>query len=126
MFDVAAWLESWSTGQAEAVLGFYAPACRYRDPATVEAIHGHDALRAHLAKVFTYWPEQRWEEVRRWDHADGAGLTLLWRAEITSPRSGRSVEFEGLDVLRFSDGKLTEQLIYFDPAVWRTLLPERE
>ncbi|HXF95398.1 MAG TPA: nuclear transport factor 2 family protein [Gemmatimonadales bacterium] len=123
MFDVAEWLRAWGEADADLVLAFYTPDCRYRDPATVTPLIGLDALRSHLLKVFAYWPEQRWEEVRRWEHADHQGLTLLWRAEITSPRSGRSVVFEGLDVLRFAGGRIAEQLIFFDPAAWRSLAP---
>lgn len=124
-FDVAGWLAAWSDADLERTLRFYAPDCRYRDPATKTELCGHAELHPHLQKVFGYWPEQRWEEVRRWTHADGAGLTLLWRVEITSPRSGRSVVFEGLDVLRLSGGKIAEQLIFFDPAAWRGLMPAR-
>lgn len=124
-FDVAAWLEAWSDADLERALSFYAADCRYRDPATPRALGGLAGLRPHLEKVFAYWPEQRWEEVGRWEHADGQGLTLLWRAEITSPRSSKSVQFDGLNLLRFAGGKIVEQMIFFDPALWRGLMPAK-
>jgi steroid delta-isomerase-like uncharacterized protein len=122
MFNVQAWLDAWNDGDLDRVLEFYAEGVRYRDPA-VEELTGLVAMRQHLTKVFAYWPEQEWSEVRRWEHADRLGLTLLWRAEITSPRSGKVAQFEGIDVMRFSGGKIAELLVFFDPAGWRALNP---
>lgn len=122
MFDVQAWLDRWNDGDLEGVLALHAEDVRYRDPA-VEELVGRAALREHLRKVFAYWPEQEWSEVRRWPHADHLGLTLLWRAEITSPRSGKVAQFEGVDVMRFTGGKIAELLIFFDPAGWKALNP---
>ncbi len=122
-FDLAGWLRAWSDADLERTLSYYSPDCRYRDPATRGPLVGHTGLRSHLERVFVSWPEELWEEVRHWDHADGQGLTLHWRATITSPRSGKGVQFEGLDLLRFAGGKIVEQLICFDPAPWRALMP---
>ncbi|WP_085810161.1 nuclear transport factor 2 family protein [Sphingomonas sp. TZW2008] len=81
----ADWLAAWTAKDVPALLGFYAPDCRYFDPQTAAGITGHDALRTYLTGLFaatppmTYTPDETWPIpggfCGRWycDVADGGG-----------------------------------------------------
>jgi hypothetical protein len=62
----ARWLAAWSAKDVEALLGFYAPDCRYVDQQVPHGIEGHDALRAYLTGLFgatlpmRYDPDEVW------------------------------------------------------------------
>ena len=91
------YLAGWNTADADRILEIFLTDAIYADPSAPDRIVGRDAIRQHVEKVLRYWPEQEWIELRQWPHADG--LTLLWRATITSPISGKDVTFEGVDIL---------------------------
>jgi len=115
------YLDAWSAGDAETIVACFHPEARFRDPSMAQAIAGRHAIRKHVEKVLRYWPEEEWEVLRHWDH--DTGVTLHWRATITSPWTGRDVTFDGLNVAEVSDGLIVELLVVFDPAVWRGLVP---
>lgn len=60
------WLAAWTAKDVEALIGFYAPNCTYKDPQTAAGIVGHDALRGYLTGLFaatppmTYTPDEVW------------------------------------------------------------------
>ena len=76
----ADWLAAWSAKDVDALLGYYAEDCVYRDPQTATGITGHDALRSYLTQLFaampptTYTPDELWRT--------DAGYCARWYAEI--------------------------------------------
>lgn len=118
------YLEAWNEGDPGVIAGMFTDAAKYKDPSVDRPLEGRDEIREHAEKVLRNWPEQHWIRLRHWDHASGG--TVLWRATITSPRSGRDVTFDGLDLFEIAeDGLIAELLVHFDPAKWRGLAPRR-
>lgn len=62
----ARWLAAWTAKDVEALLGFYAPDCRYVDQQVPHGITGHEALRGYLTGLFAatppmaYHPDETW------------------------------------------------------------------
>lgn len=116
------YVDAWNAGDANAILACFHDDARLGDPSLEQALAGRTAIRAHVEKVLRYWPEEEWVALRHWEHPRGA--TLLWRATITSPWTGRDVTFEGVYVMELEDGLISELLTFFDPALWRGLVPK--
>ncbi len=62
----ARWLAAWTAKDVDALLGFYAEDCVYKDPQTAGGLTGHEPLRAYLTGLFgatpamTYTPDEVW------------------------------------------------------------------
>lgn len=62
----ARWLAAWSAKDVEALLGFYAPDCRYVDQQVPHGLEGHAALRAYLTGLFGATPPMRYDPDEVW------------------------------------------------------------
>jgi uncharacterized protein (TIGR02246 family) len=116
------YFDAWNEGDAEAIAQCFHADARFHDPSLEEPLAGRSAIRAHVQKVLRYWPEEEWAALRHWEHRRGA--TLVWRATITSPWTGRDVTFEGVNIMELEDGLISELQVFFDPARWRGLVPK--
>lgn len=62
----ARWLAAWTAKDVDALCGFYADDCVYRDMQTAGGLNGNAALRAYLTGLFaatppmTYTPDETW------------------------------------------------------------------
>ena len=62
----ARWLQAWTDKDVDALCGFYAEDCSYKDPQVPAGLTGNAALRAYLTGLFaatppmTYTPEETW------------------------------------------------------------------
>ena len=62
----AAWLKAWTEKDVDALCGFYAEDCVYKDPQTAGGLTGGAALREYLTGLFaatpamTYTPDEVW------------------------------------------------------------------
>lgn len=67
----ARWLKAWSDKDVEALLGFYAPDCRYVDQQVPHGLEGHEALRAYLTGLFVATPPMRYDPDEIWPTEGG-------------------------------------------------------
>ena len=80
-------------------------------------------MRGHIAKIFESWPDMRFETRRlyvregvvtqEWT-ATATHSQTLRRGELEAPPSGRSVSWDGVDVIPFEDGLIKRKDVYSD------------
>jgi steroid delta-isomerase-like uncharacterized protein len=125
-------------GALQALIDRYNDAWNHHDLDTIVAMHARDmvfenhtageraegeAVRAHIASIFEAWPDIEFRTrrlylredlvVQEWT-ASATHSRELRRGEITSPPSGRRVEWEGLDVIPLEDGLIKRKDVYSD------------
>ncbi|AIJ24650.1 MULTISPECIES: nuclear transport factor 2 family protein [Amycolatopsis methanolica group] len=128
------WLTAWNSHDTEQVLALLHPRIEWDD--TVfwpEVIHGRDAMRTYVDRIWAVMPDVRFEEVQLFTApADGRAL-VLFRQEGSGPPQldpGKRFSTHGCDIfLGFTDGLLSRYLAQYEITdMMRQLgaLPPRE
>jgi ketosteroid isomerase-like protein len=115
-------LEAWNGQSSADVVAMYTDDVTYQDPNTDGAVEGSEAFGRYLDKLFSRW-QMHWE--LREDplpHADGKGVTALWKATLSPQGSDRSVEVEGMDLVLLDGEKIRHNEVWFDRAALAPLL----
>jgi steroid delta-isomerase-like uncharacterized protein len=110
----------WNNGDMSHVKELFAPEAVRREP-TERVFEGPEALAEHILGVRTHYPDLivTFEETI----FDGEKMVVKWRFRGTEKGvypggdftpSGNKVEFEGVDILRFEEGKIVEDSVYYD------------
>ncbi|MEW5736425.1 MAG: nuclear transport factor 2 family protein [Thermodesulfobacteriota bacterium] len=110
---VEKFLEAWNSQDVETVLNCYTEDCVYRDPNTRGEIHGHEAFRRYLTKLFVPW-KMHWALREPFLFEGGGGGAFLWRARIAPARGGEAVEIDGMDLVLVRDGRISRNDVNFD------------
>jgi ketosteroid isomerase-like protein len=94
----------------DAIMALVTPDFVFENVTGGERIAGAEAARAHIAAIFSRWPDLRFEErgpIRAGpDHA-----TAEWTARGTHP-DGRRIEWDGIDLLVMRDGRISRNAVY--------------
>jgi steroid delta-isomerase-like uncharacterized protein len=114
--------EAWNAQDLEAIVAMHAPDMVFANHTAGESAAGAD-VRDHIAKIFESWPDMRFETRRlyvregvvtqEWT-ATATHSETLHRGELEAPPSGRSVSWEGVDVIPFEDGLVKRKDVYSD------------
>src|SRR5262245_66517480 len=89
-------LDAWNTHDVERVVACYTPDLVYRDPNTRGDVHGADAFRRYLTKLFAAW-RMHWSPREIFALAGTSGSAALWRATLSPPDGEGSVAVDGMD-----------------------------
>ncbi len=66
-------------------------------------------MREHIAEIFRNWPDLRFTSRRLYTRE---GLVVSeWTAHATKP-DGKRIEWDGIDVFPFEDGKIKRKDVY--------------
>lgn len=106
-----------------------AMAARYRDDLEVEwlpvgVFHGKETVREFWAQVFAAVPDSRLAVTSLIVEGNQAVAEWRWRGTFSgSPyigihATGHAVDLRGCDVMRFADGLLSQESVYFDGLRW--------
>jgi steroid delta-isomerase-like uncharacterized protein len=116
------YLAAWNARDADRVAAFFASDATYDDRGAGAVAHGRDAIRAHVERVHSAFPDLEFELVRA---AHGDDFTAgEWRSRMTHSGSfdglaatGRVVRAAGVDVATLDDAGLIVHLdSYYDGA----------
>lgn len=113
-------LDAWNTHDVERVVAFYTPDLVYRDPNTRGEVHGVDAFRRYLRKLFASW-RMHWSVREVFPLAGTNGAAVLWRATLTPVGGDTTVEVEGMDLAVLEGERLKRNEVYFDRAALASL-----
>ncbi len=105
-------LGAWNSQEVERVVACYTPDLVYRDPNTRGDVHGADAMRRYLTKLFARW-QMHWSLREAYPLAGGAAV--LWRATIGVP-GGPAATVDGMDLVLLRDERIARNDVYFDRA----------
>jgi steroid delta-isomerase-like uncharacterized protein len=114
--------DAWNAQDLEAIVAMHAPDMVFANHTAGESASGA-AVRSHIAKIFESWPDMRFETRRlyvregvvtqEWT-ATATHSQALHRGELEAPPSGRSVSWDGVDVIPFEDGLIKRKDVYSD------------
>jgi len=113
------WMALWNAHDREGLVGLTTGDVVWEDLTFwPEVVHGHDALRRYIDKIFEIMPDVEFEERCRFFAADEARANVLWRMRGSGPprlAPDKRFEFEGCDIfLGFHDGRLSHYQAAYD------------
>jgi steroid delta-isomerase-like uncharacterized protein len=119
---IAAYNDAWNAHDVESIGSMHAPDMVFENHTAGERAEGAAALE-HIAGIFESWPDIEFRTrrlyvredlvVQEWT-ASATHSKPLRRGEIVAAPSGRRVEWDGMDVIPFENGKVKRKDVYSD------------
>ena len=119
---IAEYNDAWNAHDLERIRALHAPDMVFENHTAGERAEG-DAAIAHIAAIFDAWPDIAFTTrrlyvredlvVQEWT-ASATHVRPLKRGDIVAEPSGRRIEWKGLDVIPFEDGKIKRKDVYSD------------
>lgn len=114
--------DAWNAQDLDAIVAMHAPDMVFANHTAGESAQGEE-VRGHIARIFAAWPDMRFE-TRRLYVREGV-VTQEWtatathaqamrRGDIEAPPSGRTVSWDGIDVIPFEAGLIKRKDVYSD------------
>lgn len=121
-----AFVAGWNTGNLDGMDAVLAPNMMRRSPGAGMNANGLEEQKAVMTQLRTAYPDAQVVQDET-IHLENAAI-VRWTFTGTNtgpgdaPPTGKSVSISGMTLLRFADGKITEELVYFDSGDWMTQL----
>ncbi len=119
---IDAYNDAWNAHDVDRIGSMHAADMVFENHTAGERAEGQAAL-AHIAGIFESWPDIRFETrrlyvredlvVQEWT-ASATHVKPLTRGEIVASPSGKRIEWNGMDVIPFEDGKVKRKDVYSD------------
>ena len=119
---IDAYNDAWNTHNVERIGSMHAPDMVFENHTAGERAEGEEAL-THIARIFESWPDIEFETrrlyvrddlvVQEWT-ASATHVKALSRGDIVAEPSGKRIEWVGMDVIPFEDGKVKRKDVYSD------------
>ena len=119
---IAAYNDAWNTHDVERIGSMHAQDMVFENHTAGERAEGQQALD-HIAGIFESWPDIEFQTrrlyvredlvVQEW-RASATHVKPLSRGEIVAAPSGKRIEWNGMDVIPFEDGKVKRKDVYSD------------
>ncbi|MGO8906761.1 MAG: ester cyclase [Solirubrobacteraceae bacterium] len=119
---IDAYNEAWNAHDVERIGSMHAPDMVFENHTAGERAEGEQALR-HIAGIFDSWPDIEFQTrrlyvredlvVQEWT-ASATHVKRLSRGKIVAEPSGKRIEWNGMDVIPFEDGKVKRKDVYSD------------
>jgi steroid delta-isomerase-like uncharacterized protein len=101
--------DAWNAHDVDAIVAMHAPSMVFENHTAGERVEG-DAVRAHIATIFENWPDLVFT-TRRLYIRDGL-VVSEWTASATRRATAERLEWDGVDVFPFADGKVQRKDVY--------------
>jgi steroid delta-isomerase-like uncharacterized protein len=119
---IARYNDAWNAHDLDEIIGMHAPDMVFANHTAGESAEG-EAVRGHIAAIFETWPDIAFTTrrlyvreglvVQEWTAAATHSRTMR-RGELVAEPTGRRVEWDGLDVIPFEDGRIKRKDVYSD------------
>jgi steroid delta-isomerase-like uncharacterized protein len=119
---IAAYNEAWNAHDVQRIRSLHAPDMVFENHTAGESAVGEQA-RAHIASIFETWPDIEFSTrrlyvreglvVQEWT-ATATHAKTMRRGDIVAEPSGRRIEWNGMDVIPFENGKIKRKDVYSD------------
>jgi steroid delta-isomerase-like uncharacterized protein len=119
---IAAYNDAWNAHDVERIRSMHAQDMVFENHTAGEQAQGEEAL-AHIARIFESWPDIEFQTrrlyvredlvVQEWT-ATATHVKPLSRGDIVAEPSGKRIEWRGMDVIPFENGKVKRKDVYSD------------
>jgi steroid delta-isomerase-like uncharacterized protein len=100
--------DAWNAQDLDAIVAFHAPGMVFENHTAGERAEGAD-VRQHIGNIFASWPDLSFRG-RRLYARDGL-VVSEWTATATAA-DGRVLEWDGIDVFPFENGRILRKDVY--------------
>jgi steroid delta-isomerase-like uncharacterized protein len=114
--------DAWNRHDLDAIVALHAPDMVFENHTAGERAEGTE-VREHIAGIFAAWPDIAFRArrlyvrddlvVQEWT-ATATHTRELRRGDLSSPPSGRPLQWDGLDVIPFEGGLVKRKDVYSD------------
>jgi steroid delta-isomerase-like uncharacterized protein len=114
--------DAWNRQDVDAIVAMHTPDIVFHNHTAGERVEG-DAVRDHIAGIFANWPGMTFSSralyvrdglvVQEWT-ATATHAKPMRRGDLEAEPSGRTVSWDGLDVIPFEDGLVKRKDVYSD------------
>jgi ketosteroid isomerase-like protein len=109
---------AWNSQDLDEIASMHSPAIVFHNHTAGEAVEGEEAVREHIARIFSRWPDMAFRARRMYVREDFAACE--WTASATAS-DGRSLEWDGVDLFPIADGLISRKDIYSTSGTPRVL-----
>jgi uncharacterized protein (TIGR02246 family) len=109
---------AWNRQDLDEIASLHAGAIVFHNHTAGEAVEGADAVREHIASIFSNWPDLSFSGRRMYTRDDFAACE--WTATATAP-DGRRLEWDGVDLFPIEDGLIARKDVYSTSGTPRVL-----
>ena len=109
---------AWNRQDLDEIASMHAPSIVFQNHTADEAVEGAEAVREHIAGIFSRWPDMSFRARRLYAREDFAACE--WTATATAS-DGRTLEWDGVDLFPIVDGRLARKDIYSTSGTPRVL-----
>jgi steroid delta-isomerase-like uncharacterized protein len=119
---IDAYNDAWNAHDVARIGSMHAPDMVFENHTAGERAEGEQAL-AHIAQIFDSWPDIEFTTrrmyvreglvVQEWT-ARATHVKALTRGDIVAEPSGKRIEWVGMDVIPFENGKVKRKDVYSD------------
>jgi steroid delta-isomerase-like uncharacterized protein len=119
---IARYNEAWNAQDLDAIVAMHAPDMVFANHTAGESAAGEE-VRNHIAAIFAGWPDLRFDTrrlyvregvvVQEWT-ATATHSETMRRGDLEAPPSGRTISWDGIDVIPFEDGLIKRKDVYSD------------
>jgi steroid delta-isomerase-like uncharacterized protein len=127
---IARYNEAWNAHDLDAITSMHAAGMVFENHTAGERAEG-EAVRQHIGSIFETWPDIRFEGrrtyvreglvVQEWT-ATATHASAMKRGRLVAEPTGKTITWDGLDVIPFEDGLVKRKDVYSDSiAILRQL-----
>jgi steroid delta-isomerase-like uncharacterized protein len=119
---IARYNEAWNAHDLDAIMGMHAADMVFENHTAGESAQGEE-VRGHIGSIFETWPDIRFEGrrtyardgliVQEWT-ATATHANTMRRGELAAEPTGKTITWDGLDVIPFEDGLVKRKDVYSD------------
>jgi steroid delta-isomerase-like uncharacterized protein len=119
---IAAYNEAWNGHDLDAIMAMHAPEMVFANHTAGESATGEE-VREHIGKIFETWPDIEFSTrrlyvrdglvVQEWT-ATATHAKTMRRGDLVAEPTGEKIEWDGLDVIPFEDGRIKRKDVYSD------------
>jgi steroid delta-isomerase-like uncharacterized protein len=113
---------AWNDHDLDAIVAMHAPDMVFENHTAGESASAA-AVREHISSIFRTWPDIRFRTrrvyardgliVQEWT-ATATHSRTMRRGDLVAEPTGKSIEWEGLDIIPFEDGLIKRKDVYSD------------
>ena len=119
---IARYNDAWNAHDLDAIMSMHATDMVFENHTAGERAEG-EAVRGHIGSIFETWPDIRFEGrrtyareglvVQEWT-ATATHASKMTRGELVAEPTGKTITWQGLDVIPFEDGLVKRKDVYSD------------